>query len=201
MLKPLETEYGFFLVLKKKEKMDDIKYSQKEPVNSRKVLEMITVANEFCLFLEKAEEYSKMELLGFLQKILPLIYLKASLLPDIAVEDENATEHYVTEEQWESMFNIIRGKTGEDDEFSYIDNNEKSHTDPVKGSISENITDIYQDLKDFLLLYQRPLNTYKENAIRDCRHLFATRYGYRIVNTHAAIHYLLFKEPETDMVF
>lgn len=174
---------------------------QNEPVHTRKVLEMITVANEFCLFLDKAEEYSKNEILGFLQKVLPLIYIKASLLPNIEVDDEDATEHYVTEEQWESMFNLLRIKTGEDDLFFFIDNNEKSHTDPVKGSIAENITDIYQDLKDFLLLYQHPVNTYKANAIRDCKHLFETRYGYKIVNTHMAIHYCLFKEAENEMFF
>lgn len=181
--------------------MEEHNLKHENSVNSRIVLEMITVANEFCLFLEKAEDYSKKEILEFLQKVLPLIYIKASLLPDIIAEDEEATEHYVTEEQWGELFNMIRAKTGEEDTFFYIDNREKSHTDAVKGSISENIADIYQDLKDFLLLYQRPLNIYKENAIRDCRQLFATRFGYRIVNTQVAIHFILFKEPENDLFF
>jgi len=30
-----------------------------EPVFSGKVLEMLTVANEYCLYAEKAEEYKK----------------------------------------------------------------------------------------------------------------------------------------------
>ena len=33
---------------------------------------------------------------------------------------------------------------------------------------------------------------FKENAVRDCRNLFETRYGYCIVNAHKAIHYLLY---------
>jgi len=181
--------------------MEENRLKQNEPLNSRKVLEMITVANEFCLFLEKAEDYSKMEILEFLQKVLPLIYIKAALLPEVKVEDENATEHYVTEEQWEGIFNVIRAKTGEEDIFHYIDQLEKSHMDPVKGSIAENIADIYQDLKDFLMLFQHPLNPYRENSVRDCRQLFITRFGYRIVNTQVAIHYILFKKEENDPYF
>ncbi|HTX89542.1 MAG TPA: DUF5063 domain-containing protein [Bacteroidales bacterium] len=167
-----------------------------DPVESRKVLEMVTVSNDFCLFLEKADDYSKQQILEYLQKVLPLIYLKASLLPVIRVEDEDATEHFVTEEQWEDLFNLLRGKLGEEDVYYFIDHHERSSTDAVKASLAENITDIYQDLKDFILLYQKPLRTFRENAVRDCRELFETRFGFRIVNSHAAIHYLLNREGE-----
>ena len=167
-----------------------------DPVESKKVLEMVTVSNDFCLFLEKSEEYSKPEILAYLQKILPLIYIKASLLPDLEVENEDATEHFVTEEQWENMFNVLRQKFAGDDAYFFIDHHEKSNTDPVKASLSENISDIYQDLKDFILLYQKPLKLFRENAVRDCKNLFETRFGYRIVNSHSTIHYLLNKEGE-----
>ena len=45
---------------------DNIVNAGDDPVYSRKVLEMLTVANEFCLFLEKSEEYSEEELLNTL---------------------------------------------------------------------------------------------------------------------------------------
>ncbi|MDP1622555.1 MAG: DUF5063 domain-containing protein [Bacteroidales bacterium] len=171
-----------------------------DPVYSRKVLEMITVANEFCLFLEKAESYTVEELFNFLQKISPLIYLKSALLPDVEVADEDAVQHYVTEEQWESMFNILYNKFGEKDQFFFVDLHEKSHNDPVKGSLAESFTDIYQDLKDFLLLYQNPMKAFKENAVNECKRLFESRYGYRLVNAQTAIHCLLYPE-ENNIVF
>ncbi len=171
-----------------------------EPVYSRNVLEMLTVANEFCLFLEKADDYAKQDLFNFLQKIGPLLYLKAALLPDIEPTDEEAIEHYITEEQWELMFNRLRNKFGEDDLFYFVDNHEKSHTDPIRGSLAECFTDIYQDLKDFVLLYQKPLKTFKENAVRECKHLFETRTGYRMVNAQAALHYLLYSGGDNGSV-
>jgi hypothetical protein len=165
-----------------------------DPVYSRKVLEMITVANEYCLFMEKAEEYTAEELLGFLQKISPLIYLKSALLPDIEATDENALEHYVTEEQWEYLFNVLHTKFGEQDQFYFVDLQEKSHNDPIKGSLAESFTDIYQDLKDFLLLYQKPLKAFKENAVRECKRLFETRYGYILLKAQTAVHCMQYPE-------
>jgi hypothetical protein len=177
--------------------MDENKNVQEDPVYSRKVIEFLTVANEYCLFMEKAEDYSKQELMSFLQKIGPLIYLKAALLPEISAEDEDAVEHYVTEEQWELMFNLLRNKFGTDDIFFYIDNHEKSHNDPVRGSLAEHFTDIYQDLKDFVILYQKPMKSFKENAVRDCKSLFENRFGLRLVNAHTALHYFLFR-PDSE---
>lgn len=171
-----------------------------DPVYSRKVLEMLTVANEFCLFLEKAEAYSAEDLLNFLHKISPLIYLKSALLPEIDVQDEDAVEHYVSEEQWEALFNILYTKFGDRDQFFFVDMNEKSHNDPVKGSLAESFTDIYQDLKDFLLLYQNPHKAFKENAVRECRRLFESRYGYRLINALMAIHCILYPE-ENSIIF
>jgi len=170
-----------------------------DPVFSRKVLETITVANEFCHFLERSQEYNLTDFLRYLQKILPLIYLKASLLPDIIVEDESAIEHYLTEEQWEAMFNELHQKLTDCDNFYYIDHDRNNEPDPIRGSLAECITDIYQDLKDFLLLYQKPLKAFKENAVRDCKYLFETRFGYRLLDAQTAIHNYLFRIEETTL--
>lgn len=168
------------------------------PVAARSVIELLTVANDFCKFLEKAEEADRVAILGYLHRVLPLIYLKSSLLPDVEIEDEDAIEHYVTEQEWEDVFNLLRSKLGDDDIYYYIDLHERSHQDPVRASLAENITDLYQDLKDFVLLYQKPLTTFKQNAVMECKRLFASRYGFRIVNAQTAIHYLVYKEADQN---
>ena len=159
---------------------------------------MLTLSNDFCLFIEKADEAPKQALLTYLQRVLPLIYLKSALIPDIETGDEDAVEHYVTEEVYEDIFNTLRSQLGADDEFLYLDPIEHSPTDPVKGSIAENIADIYQDLKDFVLLYQKPLTPFKENAVRECRRLFGEHYGFRITAALTAIHNLLYASGVGD---
>jgi len=167
-----------------------------EPVYLKTVLELLTVANEFCLFLEKAEEYERQDILNFLQKICPLIYLKASLLPSIEFIDEEAAEHFVTEEEWEILFNKLHLKFGDEDLYYFIDPHEQSNTDAIKGSLAENFTDIYQDLKDFVLLYQKPRKVSMEYAVYECKRLFETRFGFRLVRAHTTLHYLLNKEGD-----
>lgn len=174
--------------------MEQQKQGNEMLLQSKQVLEMLTVANDFTQFIEKSDDYSKDQILRYLQRVIPVIYLKASLLPEIEVADEDAIEHYVTEEQWESLFNMIREKLGQDDLYYFIDLHEKTQHDAVRASIAEGITDIYQDLKDFLLLFQNPKMAFQENAVRECRNLFETRYGYKLVNCHTAIHYLLFQQ-------
>jgi len=171
--------------------------SIEDALYSRKVIDMLTVSNEFCLFLEKTESHPREEIFQYMQKLMPLIYLKASLLPDIPANDENAAEHFVTEEQWENLFNILSVKFGNEDIYYFIDLHEKSHSDPLRASLAENLTDLYQDLKDFVLLYQKPLRVSQENAVRDCKNLFETRFGYRLVNAQQAIHYILYQPIDT----
>ena len=124
---------------------------------SAPILDMLTVANEYCYFLENVEQKKKEQVLMFMQRILPLLYLKGSLLPSIEPEYPEADERFVAEEKWEVLFTNLRGIFGKDDEFMIIDPQYINDTEPLKASISENLADIYQDMKDFLLLPERML--------------------------------------------
>ncbi len=167
---------------------------QNEPVYSRNVIEMLTLANEYTLFIEKAEEYSKEDILDYMQKIFPIIYLKACLLPTIAPNNEDAQERYVTEELWENIFNILRIKFQTEDEYWFLDNSDISQTDPIKASLADNLSDIYQDLKDFVILYQKNTRDAKENAVYQIKILFEKHWGYRIVNALKYLHYQKYKD-------
>lgn len=71
-----------------------------DPVYSKQVIEMLTVANEYCLFMEKAEEYSKEDIFAYSWRILPLIYLKSTLLQPVIPQEPDDAERFVTEETW-----------------------------------------------------------------------------------------------------
>ena len=65
-----------------------------EPAISRNVIEMITVANEYCLFLEGIEKYTKDDIISYFQKICPLLYLKlfiATLLTSTSSDGTSGT--------------------------------------------------------------------------------------------------------------
>lgn len=163
------------------------------PVYSKNVLEMLMVANDYCSFMAKAETYSKQQLFDYLLKVSPLLYIKGSLLPDINVQNPDAIEKYLNEEEWEALFTALRKTFSKDDEFWFIDNNDFKNNTPIKASLSESFADIYQDMKDFVLLYQKSSLDAKENAVFELKQLFETHWGFRLVNAHKALHYLIYK--------
>ncbi|MBC8321192.1 MAG: DUF5063 domain-containing protein [Bacteroidetes bacterium] len=159
---------------------------------SKPVIEMATVANEFCYFFDTIDSKDKQTILEFTQRILPLLYLKGSLLPNVTPEYPESNERFVTEEQWERIFTVLRDKFGKDDEYWVIDPQYINETEPLKASLSENITDIYQDMKDFILLMQKNTLAARENAVSECSLLMANHWGYRIGNIFARIHHLIY---------
>ncbi len=163
------------------QKMDEAAYSAP-------VIEMLTVANEYCLFIDRIEKFPSDELYPFIQKLLSLMYLKGSLLPEIEVEDEGANERYITAEQWESVFTLLRDKFGTEDEFWMLDLEGPDDTTPIKGSLSELLSDIYQDMQDFILLYQKESRAAKQNAAYDCKSLFLSHWGIRALDVIKVLH-------------
>jgi hypothetical protein len=162
---------------------------QNHPVYSKNVLEMLTVSNDYCLTLAKLETTSTANLIDYLQKVCPLLYLKCSLLPDIEVQNPEASERIFTEEEWETLFNTLRNKFKNDDEFWIIDP-AANHKDPVKLSLAECLTDIFQDLKDFLLLYQKNSLDAKENAVSELKISFEEGLGFVLLDAHRQIHHI-----------
>ena len=164
---------------------------------ARVVTEMVTLANEYCVYLETAENKSREGVLKFAVTILPLMYLKGSLLPTTTVDYPEANERFVTEEEWERVFTMLRDKFGETDECWIIDPQHVNETEPLKASLAENLSDIYQDMKDFVLLYQKNTLPSRQNALADMRELFTNHWGYRIANILPRLHHLN-NRGETD---
>ena len=167
------------------------KFNQQEEVlKSKQVLEVFAVASEFCLFIDKIEGTLCANALSFLQSILPALYLKGSLFPSIEVQDDSANERFVTEEEYETLRYRLSQYFGEQDLFSTVDLTSGS-IDSIPVSLSELLSDIYTDLKDFLILYAKESPAAKENAVANCHYYFHTGWGSRIVVALPQIHYLV----------
>lgn len=194
----------FALVFYSKRLIDNkITMTQKkfeDPVYSKQVAEFITVTYDFCLFIEKSED-TKLELLySYLQKVLPLLYIKVTLLPDIEVSDESANERFVTEENWETLYTILKNKIGIDDIYSTQHNIDMFDNEPFNASLAEDIADIYQDIKDFIILYQKKSHIGKENAVSSVKYYFKCNWGYKALNVLKMIHTISYKESLAEIL-
>lgn len=161
---------------------------------SRPVIELLTVAHEYCLYLEKADEYGKGPLMDFISKISPLLYLKGALLLPVVASDPDANERFVTQEQWEDMFLTLHRIFGEDDLFWVAIPESDGQYTLMRASLAEQLADIYQDMKDFVLLYQKNLQSSRENAVSEIKRLFSTHWGVRLVQIQRHVHTLIHGE-------
>ena len=66
-----------------------------EVVYSKNVIEFATVANEYCSFIENVDQFERKNFITKLQKLLPLLYLKAVLIPapDLELTDDMPEKH------------------------------------------------------------------------------------------------------------
>jgi hypothetical protein len=172
-----------------------------DPVYSRNVVEFVAVANEFCKYVEHVSELKGDELLKILQRILPLMYLKASLLPEMNPYFEDGNEKFVTESDWTKIHDVLREKFGTADDYLEVFDEKMSDSEvPVLSSISENLADIYQDIKDFLLLYQTGTTEVMNDAVWECRMNFENFWGQELVNSMRAVHRFLYSGEEIGKV-
>ena len=175
--------------------------NKSEPVYSRNVVEFTAAAIEFCKYSEHAGEIKGDEMLKILQRILPYLYLKASLLPSLEPFFDDGNENFVTESDWTTVRDNFREKFGTaDDYLEFINEKLNESEGPAVSSISENMADIYQDLKDFLLLYQTGTKEVMNDAVWECRQNFENYWGQRLVNSLRAIHRFIYSGDEIEKV-
>lgn len=153
------------------------------------VLEFVTVAVEYCLFVENATERTREDFVSTALKLLPLLYLKASLLN--AKEDIYGEENadYVTEDNYNIVRNNIAYLLGDVDDFLDVFVEDMRYSDqPVLCTISEHMADIYQDLKNFVSAFRDGTDELREAALCTCQENFATYWGQRLVNVMRPLH-------------
>ncbi|NOY95393.1 MAG: DUF5063 domain-containing protein [Chlorobi bacterium] len=161
-------------------------------VYSKNVVEFVTVANEFCRIVEEVGRYRITEALGKAQKILPLVYLKAALLPSVEKMFEEDVQKFVSELDYNVLLQKWMQLLGEHDSFMEVfEPGIEFNDQPVNLSISESILDIYQVLKNFVVSYSSVNEDIMNDALSDCIINFEQYWGQELVNVLRAVHMLL----------
>ena len=90
---------------------------ESQVIFDKNVIEFVTVAAEFCAFLERAESMKRSTFVDTTLKILPLLYLKASMLPKCEMIGDESPETYVTEEIYEVLRINLASILAEKDDY------------------------------------------------------------------------------------
>lgn len=155
----------------------------------RDTVEFVTVAAEFCGFLEHAEGQSRYTFVSTALKLLPLLYLKASLLPPCEPLGMMEPETVVGEDDYEAVRLTVAGIMADADDYLDVFVEDMRYSDtPIRKTVSEDLADIYQDVKDFVGVYRLGFDETMHDALVICKEHFATYWGQVLVNTMRALH-------------
>ena len=168
-------------------------------VYSAEVVEFVTVAKEYCAFIEQFKDYNTKEFLERSRKFIPLIYLKGALLPTVESDGFTEPEKFVTEEDWNFLRDGLKTLLGQYDEYAEEFEDRLHETDELQSaSLSENFADIYNVLKDFLISYREGLLEIMNESLWDIKDSFDLYWGRGLVNSLRIVHNLLTSEIEED---
>ena len=163
--------------------------NQDNPLYQRDILEFVTVAVQYCAYLEDTEERSRESFVDTMSKLLPLLYLKGSLLPQYETYADNMLSDYVTEENYDIVRNNIAYIMADKDDYLDVFVDDMKYSDePILMTISENLADIYQDIKNFVYIYKQGVEDEMMSALEQCNQYFKTEWGQKLVNVLRAIH-------------
>lgn len=174
---------------------------EKESQNifDKNVIEFVTVAAEYCVFIERVSEMQCSEFVDKSLKILPLLYLKVSLLPHQDRLGDDFLENYVTEQLYENIRQRIAALLTDKDDYLEVFVPDMIYSDqPIRQTISEGLADIYQDIRDFIYIFQQGLNETMNDSLAVCQENFKTIWGQKLVNTLRALHEVKYNSDMFD---
>lgn len=148
----------------------------------------IGLANEYCTTLANAQQYEQAEFVNSMLKLLPRIYISAT---DISIgnEPEAYIEPYLDEDYYESVRHHVEMVMGPDDIYLEVFEADMKYSDtPISASIAEGLTDIFQDLFNFVNNVKDAQQEQISDYVAVCKENFETFWGQRLCNVMKALH-------------
>ncbi len=159
------------------------------PVYQKNTLEFVAVAKSYCDFMDLLDGMEKSAFVDTATKLLPLLYLKASLLPVAEPLLDDTRESFATEDQYQELTRLISELLGNEDAYLDVFHPDIQFSDtPVANFISENMADIWQDLFNFISVFRIGYEETMHEALHLCKTNFETYWGQSLVNVLRALH-------------
>lgn len=157
-------------------------------IYSKAVLDLVTVSTEFCKYVEQCEGKETEEFCHVMRGLLPMLYLKMTLLGDVP-DTMGWNDHKVTEGDYDyvrsAMMSVLSDKDGFLDVFV---EDFKYSEQPVLCTISENLADIYQQLRELVEAYRDGYEDAMQVALLETAEEFRMQWGQKLLNALRAIH-------------
>jgi hypothetical protein len=160
-------------------------------VYSSALVEFVKAANEFCAFLEELKGDEGRTFMVDSVKHLSTVYARILKTGDTEPVYESPAEPTVTEQEWSALFQRIALILGPHiDILRIAKEGEFDRSELVNHTISEDLADLYQELKDFTIIYSRGLEELMNDAAWELKEHFAEHWGAKLLRALQALHEL-----------
>lgn len=152
------------------------------------VIDFLTVAVQFCAYLEHIREEEKREAVERLSCLLPMLYLKARMLDRPQEELDGFVEQFCTEMAYDEVRSGMAALLGSDDSYLELPAEEGRYSDiPETRFISEQLADIYQELTDLAGSYQTQETAVMNDAVLACLEALDLHWGQKLLSALKAL--------------
>ena len=159
------------------------------------VLEFVTVAIEYCAYLEQSQGRDRQDFLDTMLKLLPLLYVKAQLLPEVDSTGDFLPQGKVTEDDYNFIRRTVYDLLPDDDQYLDVSYDRDMETDETQWqSVSEHLADIYQPVRNFLAVYQDGVEDCMTDALWALRDQFELYWGEAAVSALKRLHVIRYTE-------
>ena len=163
-----------------------------QPLYSPEVITFVKLAAAYCTLLEQGDDKPRREWFGELRNLLAGLYVQALRLPAVEPNYPEGNQKFVTEADYNTIAQKVRKKAGQWDEYPEVyDPDNPIEEQDVTARISEDCADIYQDMKDFITLFQVGSYEVMNDALWEVRENFDRYWGQKLLNVLRTVHRLL----------
>jgi hypothetical protein len=158
-----------------------------------------SIARRFCAVVDSASSSERADLVRQIYQILPKLIDEAVRLPELELSDRDdstdGTSHFVrkpvglNDEECGHLYNVLKEKLLDWDLYWQVFDPTKDH-EAIRGSLADDIADIYRDLRKGLILFETH-QAPEDEIIWLWRLLFHSHWGAHAMESLRTIHFLL----------
>ncbi len=160
-------------------------------VYSSALVDFVKAANEFCHFLEQVKGSEGKTFIADSLRHLAEIYVLFLKAGETEPVFDSPPEPTVTEPEWSALFQRIAEILGLSNGILRVAEEEEfDRSELVNHTISEDMADVYQELRDFTVIYSRGLEELTNDAAWELKVRFGEHWGVKLLRALSALHLL-----------
>ena len=160
-----------------------------EELISQKVKEFLILSDLYCQWVEESGNLSSEEFFEKMLNLFPKIYLRAISLPEIEVMYSADEELLLGEREIRRIGNLLKTICASRDSYPTVGINPSGRQYMiVRENLSESLSDLYLELKNFSLWYKQGTLESMNDSIKICSDHFRASWGIRLIGLLRVLH-------------